>query len=163
GDGALATLLHERFPEKAKRPPGAAADPKSFSLPGVTPSVKVATVEPAADPSRKPRNGRPSNPDLLRTQEDEPAEASLALPDPADGRRLRRQDGTDGDAVDDASGEEADHRAGGQVDGSERGPRRRRVRGDAPEYERARYAFRSRCAGHAAAGRRAAGLSTRAA
>jgi serine/threonine protein kinase len=83
GDGALAALLNELFPEKAKRPPSAAADPKSFNLPGISSGgVKVATIDP--EPARgKSRNGR--------APEVDPAEKNVVR-DPAGG------DGEDMDA-----------------------------------------------------------------
>jgi hypothetical protein len=90
GDTALAALLNELFPEKAKRQPGVAADPKSFQLPGVGQGgVKVATIEaprkegpglqggqqPGPEANRpKPRNGR-ANEGAVRTREDNPADA----------------------------------------------------------------------------------------
>jgi eukaryotic-like serine/threonine-protein kinase len=83
GDGALAALLAELFPEKAKRPPGATNDPKSIHLPGLT-GVRVQTVDGAAEPKprSKSNNGR-TNADLLRTQE-ENARSRPSFRDPAD-------------------------------------------------------------------------------
>jgi serine/threonine-protein kinase len=98
GDAGLAQLLGELFPEKAKRPPGA-ADPKSFSLPMATPGIAVATIDSTTEtpaPPSPPRapvkpaargNGRVPELDLNRTQED-PADKNSAFRDPADPETL---------------------------------------------------------------------------
>lgn len=78
GDQAVATLLHELFPEKAKHQPGA-ADPKGINLPGVKPGaanpvksapastgIKVSTIDTSSDPTGPDQK---SANDFLETQE----------------------------------------------------------------------------------------------
>lgn len=72
GDGALASLLNELFPEKAKRPP-VAAEPKSLNLPGLRSGTEAA---------QETRNGRPTH-DAVRAEE----------PGPSDGARAARESG----------------------------------------------------------------------
>lgn len=79
GDQAVASLLAELFPEKARVQPGA-ADPKGISLPGVKPSsstpgvksapastgIKVSTIDTSSDPTGPDQQ---SAHDFLETQE----------------------------------------------------------------------------------------------
>ncbi|MCK6549602.1 protein kinase [Myxococcota bacterium] len=85
GDQALAGLLGEMFPEKAKRPPGATSDPKSLNLP-VGSGVAVATLEPSAPSTKapKPKNGRAPIDELQAMLEDPTEDQPTGVSDPAD-------------------------------------------------------------------------------